>query len=123
MKLRDLNENNLVEIKGTEKIVKIESFNRNVIFFEGRNNGKYLSEIKPVELDLIKLIIIGFKKNDPKKQEYQISIDNYIITLKVTDVSIYFMVNWAQSKEIEFVHQLQNLIYELTNKELEVSKL
>jgi len=71
-----------------------------------------------IQLTVEWLIKFGFTKYMSDK-EYWASVDNYIIRLSL---NFEFYVNDAQVKIIKTVHELQNLIFALTGKELEFLK-
>lgn len=58
--------------------------------------------------------------------EYWIMLNNYLISIyedKDKPDKFYFMVNTNQSRGMETIHQIQNLCFTLTGKELDVSKI
>ena len=102
-----------------EEIVKICSIN-NEYLLDKENCTLGYNELKPIPLTEEVLLKCGFEKNnihkDPSMYEYCIDYMPYIRTIdnsKTFEISFY-------ATRIEYLHQLQNLYFALTGKELEI---
>jgi hypothetical protein len=122
MKANDLRIGNLVlaltgETKYTEVVV-------NTIFGYGINSyyneAEYVyDEIKPIPLTEEWLLKFGFT---PNKYNDEFTLGDIMLDCEYTEKDTYNLsIGEYQSPiEIHYVHQLQNLYYALTNKELTI---
>jgi len=78
-----------------------------------------LSDIAPIPLTEEWLIKIGFKQNDLIKSEYNIGTER---VAKIDHGFFFDRYHWEASKRIKYVHQLQNLYFELTGDELQIKE-
>ena len=78
-------------------------------------------DIKPIKLTEQWLIDFGFSKSTAVDNLYVIQIEAGVLDLMPSDIigyHVYIEDNWIC--RIEYVHQLQNLYFALTGKELEL---
>ena len=121
MKVQELRLNNLIEVKiCTNKNQFVTGVTNDSINTTDADNLN-LSDIKPIKLTDKWLIDFGFTKIEwDNNNSFRKMVGN-------NDYTIVFYSNCVCeiggiiTKEIEFVHQLQNLYYALTGVELSVS--
>ena len=76
-------------------------------------NGVDISKFKPILLTEEWLLKFGFDKND------ELNFVNFSFTVHFWSNNNSYMYNWIGGNiELKYVHQLQNLYFALTNKEL-----
>lgn len=78
--------------------------------------------IKPIPLTEEWLLRFGFDKQDNNWKRYSICNDwTYIYWEKLAGVELSVSKHSCMLPHIQYVHQLQNLYYALTNKELTIN--
>lgn len=99
--------------------------------FDGIHSGCWCSEIEPIPLTEELLLKCGFSKREPNRCTMLLSIDDsYTISDNICPTLQWWIGNdyvtvarsgiGAKSVKCNSLHQLQNLYYALTGKELEV---
>jgi hypothetical protein len=103
--------------------VKVEAIMFDTIFMEGIDEPESLIDINPILLTEECLI----KNNIPKTINWLWLDSEYCITLDFTNVcgqdtngryEIWVYFNGTLLKQVQYKHQLQNLYYTLTGKEI-----
>jgi hypothetical protein len=113
MKTQELRIGNYYQEKG--KIYKAEITDINNLYRCERNN--LISNMEPVPLSELKEQSETFGDNG----EFTLRLDHYDYPNIVTEVSLeQFREGRCSLPHIKYVHQYQNLYYDLTGKELEV---
>lgn len=138
MEAKNLRIGNLVGIEETalhadgcnhlEAIFEIEELRKDVAHFKGFNIGEYYKDLKGVKLNDGLLFLYGFKRDGLGNM--WIDLITHWLSLRFADG--FYHPLYAQIPEtshedeqrvsinrIEFVHELQNLFFALTGKELE----
>jgi hypothetical protein len=95
-----------------------------VVFFFNGFAGEYPNDCEGIELTEQWLEKFGFLCTVPR---FRYETDKYLIEQWVTADSYFFRVKTSASEsimiaEVEFVHQLQNLYFALTGREIELTK-
>ncbi len=123
MKTNELRIGNYVNFIGKrEKVSKILESH---VFFEGVEVGQWLSDVEPIPLTEQWLLDLGFHAIRPlfdmkrfKRGRFHVShmLDEYKFVFKKDADSPY-----TPLRDIEFVHELQNLFFALTGEELTIN--
>ena len=132
-KKTDLRIGNLAGIKETalhadgcnhsEAVFEIEEIKKDVVQFKGYHANEYYKDLNPIPLTEQWLLELGFNQNI--ETQWYIHFDNMCLTLhgyseqyiveienmETDDSSIFLM-------SVQYVHQLQNLYFALTQNEL-----
>lgn len=145
MRASDLRINNLVSVKKSElksflddyglqgiensfEVVSIDNVHLNILI-DGLECEYYLSDCEPIPLKEEWLLKFGFRiTKDPEHNFYEKPFDIYHIQLKrlIGKNVFYLELNKPNGvsyliKQIQHVHQLQNLYFALTGEELKIN--
>jgi hypothetical protein len=110
---KELRIGNLFQDKYSKAIIKVNGITENDIFFSGNFTKEWqaepipLTEEKLLKLGFIKDEILGFYRNDKSNSTIIIDYD-FICLLGYSHV------------KLDYVHQLQNLYFDLNKKELKL---
>jgi len=125
MEAKEFRIGNSVKISGSHDIVSIASIAR--IWFQPKFMGKactrrLVSDIIPVWIDEDILLKCGFEKDKDKRisGNYSIFISTFEFYFCFGNGICEFYLNRTDNIKIKYLHQLQNLYFSLTGKELEV---
>lgn len=134
MEAKNLRIGNLVGIEETalhadgcnhlEAIFEIEELKKDVVQFKGYHAGEYYKDLKGIKLNEGMLSLYGFKRSGEKliylpipqiKSEIHFEKHTYgnVITLQ-SNVGMFI------PNDIEYFHELQNLFFAITGRELEL---
>ena len=119
MKATDLRIRNLVWWKDPETGDLMEDFldAEDIGLFD--SDASYASKHLPIPITPELLERAGFKINTPVSSREYIK-DESIKMVDHYDKWLYIQSNWESGIFIEYIHQLQNLYFALTEKELEI---
>lgn len=124
MKSNELRIGNLVKDRG-DKILRIDWFEINKVCqrqmlgnFEVHPLTEYFEYLKPIELSEKWLLRFGFEKDGCSY--YAPNFDGFRLRIYRENDSFFFGINICRSIEIEFIHELQNLVFILTGEELQI---
>ena len=145
MEAKNFRIGNLVTIKGTalhydgaskDVLFEVGELKEDVVQFKGFDTGEYYKDLKPIDLNMGWLKLFGFEGCDmdmwivlPLGNELELHIDcvfpekfeNACLTQGRTDKGIPGEdYKFAYLNECKHVHELQNLFFALTGKELEL---
>ena len=104
---------NLFIEENSGKIISVIGLEGNRIVFDGMFLDKW--QAKPIELNEGWLKKLGFIKN---KFDHYFEIENCQIEIYSFGNEVIVCIDSVVNKNIKYVHQLQNLYFALTNKEL-----
>jgi len=100
--------------------------------FTGASNAQYYQEWKPISITEKWLERFGFEEElDPEGVAHGIKVlesahVDQILVVEIYENKCLFQIGetsyWTASFPIKYVHQLQNLYYALTGKELEIKE-
>ena len=82
-------------------------------------NGYAIDRYEPIPLTEDILLQCGFRIDDYDSELVVCWLGSF--NLRLTDKRIYYSVILHKSIEVKYLHQLQNLYFAITNKELEVA--
>lgn len=121
MKSNEFRINNLVKYNDTDEIFTIEEILEFGLSVKNDNEATYMEyeNFSPIPLNKEWLIRFGFEKLTDIKQGYKstsFSLNNGNVIIMFDDNIL--TVSWRIELKIRYVHQLQNLIFSLTNEEL-----
>lgn len=121
-----LNDHGLEGIDNAFKVVGIDSFHINVSI-DGLECEVYLYEYKPILLTEEWLIKFGFEKDVLELFNLEILKDieptsEIIIDLKDFQCEISRNKRFGITLKMQYVHQLQNLYFDLTDEELTIKQ-
>ncbi len=131
MKAQDLRLGNFVIAKN--EIIKIIEFRESFVLGENDNSiiGDLPSQMKPIELTEEWLLKIGFDAMHSSRYMYEKSIINkhninVVVYITFHTINKTLRMDFSNDLQIlnlydiQYLHQLQNAFYLLTNEELEV---
>lgn len=116
-------------------LAKIKSIEKDRVIITEPNDDRYslsrmIDEIKPISIDYERLIDLGFSDKDYKQGWIGIDVLNTDFVLAKPENEsashkgfyrwVYEQAGVYLLKKIQFVHELQNLVYELTGVELSI---
>lgn len=124
MKPQELRIGNYVNVQNKyESIFRIDGIESNindckVIQYEGRPEYRsaWYSDLSPILLTEEWLINFGFKYYD-KIRKYHFGL-HFRLDIRQVDNVYKIFIDDIEIKVIEYIHELQNLYFELTNEEL-----
>jgi len=122
MKETELRVGNLIIINEEVDMItgiwhEIRSHGVSNIFIQAKNDLDYpIKDIKPVLLTKEWLLKFGFRGED----RYFLSPNGYVLMLQKNGVIKFNGLIFNESKRILYVHQLQNLYFAVTQKELTI---
>jgi len=116
MKIQELRIGNLVNWKENE--IHINA----VDLHQMSDSKQYLEEFTPILLTPKWLIKFGFKEKKTKLEEiYRLEMFEYATSCKTIDLEFENTENHiTYTTDVKYVHELQNLFFALTGKELSV---
>ena len=98
----------------------VTGMNEEFVYF-GPNYSSYYKNIKPIPLTKIWIEKFGFE-NDKDYKHLWTAKPGFCVAMN--DISVHYCPqqrSWiTEGEEIKYVHQLQNLYFALTNKELSI---
>jgi hypothetical protein len=100
---------------GKDETFCISEIKEGVLQFKGFHAGEHYSSIEPIPLMEEWILKFGFKQSIPKTKIF--SLGSFWIRHYGEEIGIYETRN---HKKIEYVHKLQNIYFELTDKELTI---
>ena len=128
MKKTDLRIGNLAGIKETalhadgcnhsEAIFEIEEIKKDVVQFKGYHANEYYKDLNPIPLTEQWLLDFGFEYNDYHYEKGLLSILLAGSKYYHKNGRVYFNSWRIMEMQPEYVHQLQNLYFALTQEEL-----
>lgn len=123
MKAQDLRINNYLDFEGKPHKVSAIHGDNTIRFLVpyGGSIGCFSiknPDIKPIPLNEEWLLKFGFVKST-----HWFELENTSISLNLNQYILEFNDAYQESKMPVYVHQLQNLYYALTNKELTIKEL
>lgn len=130
MKAQDLRIGNLVDYNGIHCTVEVINGEVDEVYILGDSfyYGVNIKEIEPILLTKEWLLVFGFVQDKIDKSfvlnSFSIFLDKRIkanIYLKSIDGFGNFTWNVASGLKVQYVHQLQNLYFALTNEELKIN--
>lgn len=125
MEAQELRLGNLFIDDISKKLIKVLELKKDEITFTGKFTDEW--QAKPILLTEEWLLSFGFKLNE--NEVYQIESTLYPLSITINVVFQWCawlnidMKYYVISEDIKYVHQLQNLYFALTNKELVWSSL
>lgn len=118
-------------VEQPNRIGKISEVWQDAVRLEGYNNGYEYNHTKPIQLNEQWLIDFGFKKellSDESGYYYTLELnDNKHCDLSISsgdkngyiEVTLFPYEEWFRYK---YVHELQNVVFAITGKELELKR-
>ncbi|SDH58487.1 hypothetical protein SAMN05421846_101225 [Chryseobacterium taeanense] len=116
IKINELRFNNCVSKNGEEKILRVNLYILQNILYGNSEN------YQPIKLDDSWFHKFGFEINHVGFTDSNLS---YITLAEFINLENYYILRLAQNQisvKIEYVHELQNLYFTLTNCELELKE-
>lgn len=116
LEFKDLKPNNLV-YEGTSKYVRITSY----YLYTWELNYSECSDYNPIPINEKTLSDIGLSSLSKKRNWYE--FDNYdisVFSINTNGQCAIYTGKWINIRKLEYIHQLENLVYILFNKELKI---
>jgi len=101
----------------TEKIISVDSIGFDYLLPENyKINGYNIGNLEPITLTEEWLLRFGFERNDNYKIKEFVRGDMIIYTYNKVNKEVYYGI--CVEVKIKYIHQLQNLYFALTGREL-----
>ena len=118
MKTTELRIGSYVDYFGKRKVIDVINDTRRIVEFDDAQIERDINLIKPIHLTEDWLLRFGFKKRNDKTFTY----DRFVLYF-VSKYEFWYLNDRRTNvyfTKVEFVHELQNIIFAMNGEELEV---